>query len=293
MSISVGCSGWSYDDWVGKFYPMDLAKKRNDWFSFYASYFNSVEINSTFYRPPNEFMVNSWVMKAKAHPGFEYSVKMPKLVTHESMVKDEVLMASEQALSFERICIKPLAREGMIGSVLLQLSPYFKNDSNSQKTLASVLDAVDCSHIDYSVEFRHRSWLDESGKEIVSDVADLLKERNVAIVLVDGPGFPITHRETADHSYVRFHGRNYDIWYTNESESDQRLNRYDYLYTKEQLQAWVPRIREAAKDLTRVRVFFNNHGRSKAVRNAFDMMDLLQIEHKSREIKIQNQKTLP
>jgi uncharacterized protein YecE (DUF72 family) len=180
----------------------------------------------------------------------------------------------------------------MMGSVLLQLSPYFKNEGHSQKTLASILDAVDCSHIDYSVEFRHQSWLDESRKEIVSDVADLLKEWNVAIVAVDGPGFPITNRETADHSYVRFHGRNYDIWYTDESEDDQRLNRYDYLYTKEQLRTWVPRIREAEKDTARVRVFFNNHGRSKAVRNAFEMMDLLQIEHKSREIKIQDQRTL-
>ncbi|MDD1743974.1 MAG: DUF72 domain-containing protein [Methanomassiliicoccales archaeon] len=293
MSVSVGCSGWSFDDWVGKFYPMDLAKKKGEWFSFYAGYFNSVEINSTFYRPPNDFMVNSWIIKAKAFPGFEYSVKMPQLVTHESMVKGEALTAREQAASFERICVKPLAREGMMGSVLLQLSPYFKNEGNAQKSLATVLDAVDYGNIDYSVEFRHRSWLDESKREIVSDAAELLTERNVAIVLVDGPGFPITHRETADHGYVRFHGRNYDIWYTDEKEGDQRLNRYDYLYTKEQLQAWVPRIREAEKDKTRVRLFFNNHGRSKAVRNAFDMMDLLQMEHKSKEIKLQDQRTLP
>ncbi len=292
MSISVGCSGWSYDDWVGKFYPMDLAKKKGEWFSFYAGYFDSVEINSTFYRPPNDFMVNSWIMKAKAHPGFEYSVKMPKLVTHESMVKGEALSASEQAISFERSCVKPLAREGMMGSVLLQLSPYFKNEGKSQKTLESVLDALDHDDIDYSVEFRHRSWLDEGKREIVNEVAEMLEDRNIAIVLVDGPGFPVTHIETADHSYVRFHGRNYDIWYTDESEGDQRINRYDYLYTREQLELWVPRIREAEKDSMKVRVFFNNHGRSKAVPNAFDMMDLLHIEHKSKEIRLQNQRTL-
>ncbi len=293
MSVSVGCSGWSFDDWVGKFYPMDLAKKKGEWFSFYAGYFNSVEINSTFYRTPNDFMVNSWVIKAKAHPGFEYSVKMPRLVTHESMVNGEALRAKEQAVSFERICVKPLEMQGMLGGVLLQLSPHFKNEGGSQKTLAAVLDALDYSSIDYSVEFRHRSWLDESKKEIANEVVELLKERNAAIVLVDGPGFPVTHKETADHSYVRFHGRNYDIWYTDEREGDQRLNRYDYIYTKEQLEAWVPRIREAEKDATKVRMFFNNHGRSKAVRNAFDMMDLLQIEHRSKEIKLQDQRTLP
>ena len=142
------------------------------------------------------------------------------------------------------------------------------------------------------MEFRHRSWLDESKREIVSEVAELLEERNVATVLVDGPGFPITHKETADHSYVRFHGRNYDIWYTDESEGDQRINRYDYLYTKEQLEPWVQRIKEAEKDIMKVRVFFNNHGKSKAVRNAFDMMDLSNIEHKSKEIRLQDQRTL-
>jgi uncharacterized protein YecE (DUF72 family) len=292
MAVSVGCSGWSYDDWVGKFYPMDLAKKKGEWFSYYADYFNSVEINSTFYRPPNDFMVNAWMTKAKPHPGFEYSVKMPQLVTHESMVKGEVQQAREQAVSFERMCVKPLAKEGMMGSVLIQLSPYFRNEGISQKTLVNVLDALDHGNIDYSVEFRHRSWLDESKKEIVNEVVELLKERNVAIVLIDGPGFPITHKETADHSYVRFHGRNYDIWYGEESEGDQRINRYDYIYSTEQLDSWVPRIKEAEKNASKVRVFFNNHGRSKAVRNAFEMMDLLRIEHRSKEIKLQDQRTL-
>jgi uncharacterized protein YecE (DUF72 family) len=237
-------------------------------------------------------MVNAWIMKARPHPGFEYSVKMPQLVTHESMVKGELHKATEQAASFERMCIKPLVREGMMGSGLLQLSPYFKNEGSSQKTLASVLDALDHDNIDYSVEFRHRSWLDESKKEIVNEAVELLKECNVAIVLIDGPGFPITHKETADHSYVRFHGRNYDIWYGDESEGDQRINRYDYLYSAEQLDSWVPRIKEAEKNASKVRVFFNNHGRSKAVRNAFDMMDLLRIEHRGKEIKLQEQRTL-
>ena len=293
MSVSIGCSGWSYDDWVGKFYPMELAKKKGEWFSFYAGYFNSVEINSTFYRPPNDFLINSWIMKAKPYSGFEYSVKMPQLVTHESMVKGEALRAVEQAASFECICVKPLAKAGMMGSVLLQLSPYFKNEGSAQKTLASVLDAVDHGSIDYSVEFRHRSWLDETRREIVDEAAELLRERNVAIVLIDGPGFPITHMETADHSYIRFHGRNYDIWYADEKEGDQRLNRYDYLYAKEQLEPWVPRIREAEKNVNRIRVFFNNHATSKSVGNAFDMMDLLGIEHMSKEIKLQDQHTLP
>ncbi len=292
MVVLIGCSGWSYDDWVGRFYPVDLAKKKETWFAYYSDYFRTVEINSTFYRPPNEFMVRSWVKKAEGKEGFEYSVKMPQLVTHESMVKFEIERAAEQASSFERICARPLADANVMGSVLIQLSPYFKNEPQSLETLKRVLDSVDHSEIDYAVEFRHRSWLDASGREVVPEALEILRERNVANVLIDGPGFPITRIETADHAYLRFHGRNYDIWYREEKEDDFRINRYDYLYTKQQLEPWIPRIHEAEKDFNKVRVYFNNHGRSKSAKNAFDLMDLLAIPHKDKEIRLQDQHTL-
>ena len=70
MTILVGCSGWSYDDWVGAFYPVELANKKGEWFDYYAQYFSTVEINSTFYRPPGEFQVNSWIKKGKNKKGF-------------------------------------------------------------------------------------------------------------------------------------------------------------------------------------------------------------------------------
>jgi uncharacterized protein YecE (DUF72 family) len=292
MVVLVGCSGWSYDDWVGSFYPVDMAKKKADWFAYYSDYFRTVEINSTFYRPPNEFMVRSWIKKAEGHEGFEYSVKMPQLVTHESMVKLEMERAAEQAASFERICAKPLADANVMGSVLIQMSPYFKNEAQTLSMLKKVLDAVDHSNIDYAVEFRHRSWLDESGREVVPEALDILRQRNIASVLIDGPGFPITKMETADHAYARFHGRNYDIWYRGEKEDDFRINRYDYLYTRQQLEPWVPRIREAEKDYNKVRVYFNNHGKSKSAKNAFELMDMLGIHHKAKEIKLQDQHTL-
>jgi len=289
MTILVGCSGWSYDDWVGRFYPAELAKRKNEWFSYYADHFNTVEINSTFYRPPNEFLVKAWINKAKPMEGFEYSVKMPQLVTHDSMIKGEGLRAAEQAASFERMCALPLAESGHLGGVLLQLSPYFKNEEASLRTLEKVLDSVDHVDLDYAVEFRHRTWLDEGGKELHPAALDLLRARNVANVLIDGPGFPITREETADHAYVRFHGRNYDIWYREEKEDDNRLNRYDYLYTKQQLEPWVPRIHEAEKKVRKVRTYFNNHGNSKSARNAFEFMDMLGIDHRRKEFTITSQ----
>jgi len=213
MTILVGCSGWSYDDWVGRFYPMELAKKKGEWFSYYAQFFNTVEINSTFYRPPGELQVQSWIKKAKDLPSFEYSVKVPQLVTHKALVESDPERAIFWATSFEKTCVKPLAESNLLGGVLLQLSPYFKNEGSALTALKSVLDSVSHEKYNYAVEFRHRSWLDESRKEIDPAVLEILRERSVANVLIDGPGLHVGTEQTADHSYLRFHGRN-DIRFT-------------------------------------------------------------------------------
>lgn len=292
MSILIGCSGWSYDDWVGRFYPLDLARKRGEWLRYYAGYFKTVEINSTFYRPPSEFLVNSWIRKASDFEDFEFSVKLPQLVTHDSIVKGDAKRAAAQAESFEKICVDRLAEESLLGSVLIQLSPYFKNEGNAMDDLTMLFDVISCDKYPYAVEFRHRSWLDDSDREVVPEALDLLRKHNVAKVVVDGPGFPVTSGNTANHSYIRFHGRNYDIWYSDEKEDDYRINRYDYLYSEEQLKPWVGRIRGAEESSQKVRVYFNNHGRSKAVKNAFQMMDLLSISHREKDVQLQNQMTL-
>jgi uncharacterized protein YecE (DUF72 family) len=292
MTILVGCSGWSYDDWVGAFYPVELANKKGAWFDYYAQYFKTVEINSTFYRPPGDFQVKSWIAKAKDKRGFEYSLKVPQLVTHKALVEGDKERAIFWATSFEKTCIRPLAEAGLLGGVLLQLSPYFKTEGPTLDNLKSVLDAVSHQEFDYAVEFRHRSWLDESKKELDSAALEALKERNIANVLIDGPGLHVGTEQTANHAYLRFHGRNYDIWYRDDKEDDHRLDRYDYLYKKDQLEPWVPEIKEAELKEAKVRIYFNNHARAKSVRNAFLLMDMLLIEHKQKEIKSQDQFTL-
>ena len=155
-----------------------------------------------------------------------------------------------------------------------------------------MLDAVSYHEFDSAIEFRHRSWLDESKKEIDPVVLEALRERNIANVLIDGPGLHVVTEQTANHAYLRFHGLNCDIWYRDEKEDDNRLDRYDYLYKKDQLEPWMPRIKEAELKEAKVRIYFNNHTRAKSVRNAFMLMDMLMIEHKQKEIKSQNQFTL-
>ena len=227
MTILVGCRGWSYDDWVGRFYPVELAARKGDWFAYYAQYFPTVEIDSTFYRPPGERQVQSWIKKALGVEAFEYSLKMPQLVTHKALVEKDREKAVFWATSFDKTCVKPLADEGLLGAVLLQLSPYFKKEGAALDILEVVLDAVAHKDYSYAAEFRHSSWLDEGRREIDDQAREALRERNVASVLVDGPGLHIGAEPTADHAYVRFHGRNYDIWYKGEKEDAHRLDRYD------------------------------------------------------------------
>ena len=293
MAALVGCSGWSYDDWVGRFYPSDLAKKKGEWLSYYSRFFSTVEINSTFYRVPNEFMVKSWIERGKQKPGFEFSVKLPQLVTHESILKSDGEKAAEQASSFEGICVKPLHEAGLLGGVLIQLTPYFRFEGReSLGKLRALFDMLQTDVYDYAVEFRHRSWLNERGNELSADTLETLQEYGVANTIVDGPGFPVTRSLTAKHSYIRFHGRNYDIWFKDEPEDDFRINRYDYLYPHDLLESWKPRLQEVISNSQTARIYFNNHGRAKAVKNAFQMMDLLSIPHEERDIDIQDQMTL-
>ena len=293
MAAQVGCSGWSYDDWVDRFYPTELAAKKGEWFHYYSKFFPTVEINSTFYRVPNEFMVKSWIEKGRQRLGFQFSVKLPQIVTHESILKDAPEKAAAQASSFEDICIRPLAEANLLGGVLVQLSPHFRfEDKGSLGKLRTLFRMLDTDMYRYAVEFRHRSWLNEKGNEIASDVIEVLQEFKVANVIIDGPGFPMTRSLTAKHAYVRFHGRNYDIWFKEEREDDYRINRYDYLYSHDQLAAWEPRLSEMISNCETAWIYFNNHGRAKAVKNAFQMMDVLGIQHEEKDIDIQDQMTL-
>lgn len=278
---------------MGRFYPSDLAKKKGEWLSYYSRFFSTVEINSTFYRAPNEFMVKSWVERGKQKPGFEFSVKLPQIVTHESILKSDGEKAAAQASSFEDICVRPLHEAGLLGGVLIQLTPYFRFEGReSLGKLRALFDMLETDVYDYAVEFRHRSWLNERGNELSADALETLQEYGVANTIVDGPGFPVTRSLTAKHAYIRFHGRNYDIWFKDETEDDYRLNRYDYLYPHDQLESWKPRIQEIVSNSETARIYFNNHGRAKAVKNAFQMMDLLSVPHEERDIDIQDQMTL-
>ncbi len=258
--IIVGTSGWSYDDWVGEFYPATLGKDK--WLEFYARYFHTTEVNSTYYSFPSPAMVQGWISKASKLQRFEYSLKMPKRVTHDSLLLDV-----EHALEFEAKVLSPIHDAGCLGAVLVQLSPYFMSYDKGKKTehperLKLLLERLDAAKFDYAVEFRHRSWLEEGG--LNGEVTDMLKERGVAVCAVDGPSMPPIVENTARHSYIRFHGHNDDIWYGKDAE-DTRMNRYDYFYKESELAPWKELIEPFHGT---ARAYFNNHPHANAIRNA-------------------------
>ncbi len=306
MEILIGTSGWSYDDWVGNFYPEQLRNAKDQWFDFYGQYLKTVEINSTFYRVPEEFIINNWIKKGKRLDAFEFSLKLPQTISHQAIVKESGQKAAQLTKSFELKCIRPLATNNLLGSVLVQLSPYFrrvdpKTNQDNLPKLKHLFDIINCSEYDYSVEFRHSSWLNKIRDDLNNDTLELLKDYNISNCILDGPGFPVTKTDTANHGYIRFHGRNRDLWFKSgrekehnytddETKADPRMNRYDYLYTTAELASWLPRIKHQERSTgTKTRIYFNNHPNAQAVKNAFMLMDMLGMPRKMVEVKVNRQ----
>lgn len=246
--ILVGTAGYSYDDWKGVFYPEKTDKK--DMLSLYAVQFSFTEINSTYYRLPNKYMM--YHMQAKTPPDFQFVVKAYKSLTHERVDNLQDFQAFTGALA-------PLAEAGRLGCVLAQFPQSFRLSGANVSYLKELARRLE--GFQTVVEFRHREWMRE-------DIFRFLTEQGLGFVCVDEPRLeglvPPEVRATAPAAYVRFHGRNSAKWY-NHRESYER---YDYLYSAEELAEWVPRIVGLARDSEIVYVSMNNHYRGQAVVNA-------------------------
>jgi uncharacterized protein YecE (DUF72 family) len=253
--ILVGTSGWSYDDWAGAFYPPGLPK--SEWLGYYAKFFRTTEINSSYYAFPAPFVVQEWVRKASQLPGFEYSLKMPKQVTHDSLLAD-----ASTAQDFEAKVLAPLKAATALGAVLVQASPGLRDPEHLDR-LDAFLGAVDTKAYDYVVELRHRSWIKDDALE--PEAAAVLRRHDVACCAVDGPSMPPVLEHTGRHAYLRLHGRNRDIWFSQKKDLAGRMNRYDYVYSREELEPWRAKVAPAGGT---VRAYFNNHPRANAVKNA-------------------------
>jgi uncharacterized protein YecE (DUF72 family) len=269
VAIYIGTSGWSYPKgegtWQGYFYP---AGKINE-LEYYGQFFNTVEINSSFYRPPAPAYVVNWARRVP--PGFLFAVKLWQKFTHPEMYKaatgEAAAISAGDVAVFDK-SLEPLVKAGKLGALLAQFPPSFKNDDHGRRILGAVANAF--GHYPLVVELRHRSWSDDTG------VAGWLKERNIAWVQIDEPKFrssiaPVVPL-TADMAYFRFHGRNAADWWTGDNET-----RYRYLYSPAEIEELAGRVREVAVKTRLLFAFFNNHWKAFAPRNANDLKKALQL----------------
>ncbi len=252
--IRFGVAGWDYKDWWGPVYPA-TRPKGFDPLSYLARYFDAIEINSSFYRPPAPKSAASWAERVAHNARFAFTAKLWRRFTHE---RDEAWSRSDvQAV---RDGLAPLRDAGRLGCILVQFPWSFKRESASREWLDDVLRAF--QDFPLAVEVRHSSW---NEPEFYAG----LVERGIAIVNIDQPVFAksITPdaKVTGTVGYVRLHGRNYENWFRENAESHER---YDYFYTKGELEGWLERIHEVARQAREVYVITNNHYVGQAAANA-------------------------
>lgn len=253
--IIIGTAGYVYDDWVGPFYPSGLDKR--EWLEYYSGRFSFTEVNSSFYRMPNPFMLAK--MAEKTPPGFRFAIKAYRGITHDR--KD-----AEDATKTLIDAVRPLAEADKLACILVQFPASYRNTQENRRYLADISKYL--TEHPTSVEFRHISWAEPA-------VFSFLENLGLGYVCVDEPRFaslmPPIVRATASPAYVRFHGRNYEKWW----QHQEAYERYNYLYTKEELQEWVPQLRELEKEVGDVYVAMNNHYQAKAAINGMELRGLL------------------
>lgn len=232
----IGTSGYNYDHWKNKFYPEDLPKK--DWFRHYSSHFNTVEINYSFYRWPDEKTLNRWHEQSPA--GFTYSLKAPRFMTHLKKLK-------EMDRDIERLYHLGSILEEKMGCFLFQLPPNLHfNNANFEKIrhFSALLDGRKKNVI----EFRHASWWN-------GEVFDLLEENKTCFCNVSGLEMPDDIITTARIVYFRFHGKDYSTKYS-ENELGQFADAMKNMKEKE------------------IYSYFNNDKNAFAVENARELKEM-------------------
>jgi uncharacterized protein YecE (DUF72 family) len=228
--VRVGCSGWNYRDWRTLVYPQGVPTAR--WLECYAQWFDTVEVNSTFYRLASRDAVARWVAQTPA--GFVFAVKASRYLTH---VKRLVEIEQGLARFYERI--EPLIDAGRLGPVLWQLPETFRRDDGR---LREALQALPPGR--HAFEFRHPSWF-------VTEVYELLRRHDAALVFGDHPRRPFqTDLPTASWGYVRLHygarGRRGNYSEGELDEWARRLHRWRaerdfYVYLNNDWEGFAPR----------------------------------------------------
>lgn len=253
-----GTSGFSYDDWIGIYYPAGLPRK--NWLSCYAQEFNALELNSTYYTLPAVSAMES--LARKTGGGFLFSVKANREMTHT------LERAQDACRSFVRI-LQPLIDADKLGCVLAQF-PYSFNYVAANRVYLERLKGW-LAELPLVIEFRNAAWLNPG-------TLDWMRKNDVGFCCVDEPQIPgllpPVAEVTGKIGYIRFHGRNASKWWKHE----QAWERYDYTYRRDELADWLPGIAKIAREAENTFIFANNHWRGQSVdtiRQVRSMLDQL------------------
>ena len=252
-NIHVGTSGYQYADWKGTFYPENINAR--DMLRYYAEYFDVVELNFTYYKIPGPRTIARMV---EVTPGdFQFFVKANGDTTHK---KDRsVSKAFKEA-------IEPARQAGKLSGILAQFPWSFKNLPQNRQYLMQLRD--DFEGYPLVIEFRHDSWIRPA-------TFQFLRSAGVGYCCVDEPEIgglvPPVAEATNDTAYLRFHSRDASKWFGGDAKE-----RYNYLYSKEEMAEWIPKVRKLTDKVKSLYTFFNNCHAGHAAANATEFKGMLQ-----------------
>lgn len=271
-NIFIGTAGFSYKDWEGTVYPKNLKRLKIHPLEYLAQFFDCCEINTSFYGHIKPESGKHWAaMAAAVNPRFLFTAKLNQAFTHSPLAaiqstSAETLRPLPEDAALAKAGLDSLAAAGRLGALLIQFPISFKNTPENQSYLHQLLQQF--SEYPLVLEVRHATWN-------VPELFAQLAQQGVGFANIDQPllGRAIypTQHVTSHVGYVRLHGRNYKNWF----DSEQRSDRYNYLYTRDELEGWAERVKTVSASAHKTFVITNNHPDGKAAVSALEIAHLL------------------
>jgi len=264
--LRVGPAGWSYPDWAGYVYPIRRAKGFHE-ATYLAEFFDTIEINTSFYQPLRPEHAAQWIERVAANPRFVFTAKLWQRFTHDIRSITSGSAAAEEREV--RAGFDVLRAANKLGAVLLQFPFSFHRTAESVAYLSAVLKRF----ADYPlvVEVRHASW--DSAETL-----ELLRASGVSFCNIDQPiigrSLGPSAQATSAVGYVRLHGRRYDTWFSDDAKIPAH-ERYNYLYSAEELAPWATRVRKVTERARETFLVTNNHFQGKSAVNALQLIHIL------------------
>lgn len=255
--IHIGIAGWSYPDWIGIVYP----NSRIDQLKFISQFVDCIEINGTFYRPPDEKNSRTWLEKTKGKKDFFFTAKLHRDFTHEGKIDPELVESFHKGLH-------PLLEAGKIKTLLAQFRYDFSDTSQNRRLMSNIVEKFS-NAFNLAVEVRHKSWQHQ-------DALKFLEQLGVTVCNLDYPlaynSFDMQYCTIGKSGYFRLHGRNVEKWFSKNAGRDET---YDYFYSETELAQIKERIEKIAAAFEYLTVIANNHYRGAELANALELKVLL------------------